>query len=326
MMYEAIEIKELQHEYVKSVVDLFYERQQFESNYFNETYFDDENKHILAKRLEEKISNDKIVGLCFFEEHQLSGYLLSEVVTGSRFGTYAYVPYEGVAVKQGKSSDFIRFMYAKIASRWIQLGCYDHTACIPLGNPTYIEAFLDLSFSIEQVHGILDLSEFRMFDDDSSVSVRHVQNGDRSRLQKMSSIISITQSASPSFVPLNAEYMTMLYEGYGNLVNSDDIVLIAEKQEEIVGFSVFEVPLFDVMLPEGSLILDVAGVVPEYSRSGVGKQLMNCGYSMARGKGYNYLKTDWRVTNLSSSGFWSKCGFKKIAYRMSRYIDPNYKP
>lgn len=52
MMYEAIEIKELQYEYVKSVVDLFYERQQFESNYFNETYFDDENKHILAKRLE----------------------------------------------------------------------------------------------------------------------------------------------------------------------------------------------------------------------------------------------------------------------------------
>lgn len=326
MMYEAIEIKEMQCEYVKSVVELFYERQQFERNYLSESYFNDEHKKILAKRLEEKISENQMIGLCFFEENQLIGYLFSEVIISSRSGTYAYVPYEGVAVKQGKSSDFIRYMYAQIALRWIQLGCYDHSICVPLGDTIYFEAFLHLSFAIEQVHAILDLTEFKMFDTDSSVSVRYVQDSDRVMLQKMSNIISDTQSASPSFVPLKAEYMAMLNEGYGNLVDSDDIVLIAEKQNKVVGFSVYEVPSFDIMLPEDCLILDVAGVVPEYGRGGVGKQLMNYGYLMAKGRGVKYLKTDWRITNLSSSGFWSKCGFKKIAYRMSRYIDPSYKP
>ena len=33
--------------------------------------------------------------------------------------------------------------------------------------------------------------------------------------------------------------------------------------------------------------------------------------------------TDWRITNLASSTFWPKCGFKPVAYRMVRYINSN---
>jgi len=41
-------------------------------------------------------------------------------------------------------------------------------------------------------------------------------------------------------------------------------------------------------------------------------------------KGYGNITTDWRITNLASSTFWPKCGFKPVAYRMVRFIDSNY--
>jgi ribosomal protein S18 acetylase RimI-like enzyme len=58
--------------------------------------------------------------------------------------------------------------------------------------------------------------------------------------------------------------------------------------------------------------------------SGVGKKLMNEGCRVIKEKGYGSITTDWRITNLASSTFWPKCGFKPVAYRMIRFIDTNY--
>jgi len=50
---------------------------------------------------------------------------------------------------------------------------------------------------------------------------------------------------------------------------------------------------------------------------------MNEGHKIMIEKGYNNMVTDWRITNLASSTFWPKCGFKPVAYRMVRHINSN---
>lgn len=78
------------------------------------------------------------------------------------------------------------------------------------------------------------------------------------------------------------------------------------------------------MSPDDVIELCVAGTYSFHMGSGIGKKLMNEGYRIFREKGYSYIITDWRMTNLASSTFWPKCGFKPIAYRMVRHIDRNY--
>jgi ribosomal protein S18 acetylase RimI-like enzyme len=88
-----------------------------------------------------------------------------------------------------------------------------------------------------------------------------------------------------------------------------------------VGFQIYETITPDLMTPDNGIELSVAGTYPLQMRNGIGKKLMNEGYRMMKEKGYSSIITDWRITNLASSTFWSKCGFKPIAYRMVRYID-----
>lgn len=68
----------------------------------------------------------------------------------------------------------------------------------------------------------------------------------------------------------------------------------------------------------------VAGTYPCQMGTGVGKNLINEGCVLMRERGFRHMITDWRITNLASSTFWAKYGFKPIAYRMVRYIDRNW--
>jgi ribosomal protein S18 acetylase RimI-like enzyme len=77
------------------------------------------------------------------------------------------------------------------------------------------------------------------------------------------------------------------------------------------------------MAPDYGVELSIAGTYYSKMGSGVGKKLMNESYRVMKEKGYNSIITDWRITNLASSTFWPKCGFKPIAYRMARCIDSN---
>lgn len=48
---------------------------------------------------------------------------------------------------------------------------------------------------------------------------------------------------------------------------------------------------------------------------------MNEAIRVLKERDYRYVSSDWRITNLSSSSFWRKCGFQEIAHRMYRQID-----
>ena len=99
---------------------------------------------------------------------------------------------------------------------------------------------------------------------------------------------------------------------------------LAEKDGEAVGFHMYDTASPGIMTPDDAVELCVAGTLPGYRRCGVGQSMMNAGCRMMREKGYRYITTDWRITNLASSTFWPKSGFQPLAYRMARVIDPNY--
>lgn len=307
------------------MTDLLIGRQNLESKIFPLLENSCLNVKSITNTLEELFANSKVIGIGAFVRDELVGYIMGEIRINNRIGRCAWVPYEGVAIRTDQSSELIRYLYAKVSVLWLEQGCFSHAIFVPIATQVYYEAFLQLSFSIEQVHAVMNIAEYKPFENVADVDIRLANKMDSEVLGKMSSIISAFQNAAPVYIPALPEVLERINEGFKGLVEEEDaIVLIAEKEMKELGFQYYAITTPDLMTPDNGIELSTAGTYYSQMGSGIGKKLMNEGYRMIKEKGYGNITTDWRITNLASSTFWPKCGFKPVAYRMARYIDSNY--
>ncbi|EQB86172.1 GNAT superfamily N-acetyltransferase [Clostridium punense] len=309
---------------IPAMADLLIERQNFESKLYSFLKNSCLNIKYITDMFEDLFVNSKVIGIGAFSNGELVGYIIGEIKIDSRRGRYAWVPYEGMAIRRGQSSELIRNLYAKVSVIWLEQGCFNQYTLVPLGSQEYYEAFLRLSFSIQQVHSIMNMEEYKPFENVADIDIRLANKMDSEAMGRMSQIIQYYQSSSPTFEPLLPEVVAQIKAGYRGIVEDDDAtVVIATKDMKEVGFQVYGTINSDLMSPDDGVELSIAGTYSSEMRSGIGKKLMNEGYKIMKEKGYNNIITDWRITNLASSTFWPKCGFKPIAYRMFRCIDRN---
>ena len=307
------------------MTDLLIGRQNLESKVF--PFLKNSCLHVkyITDTLEKLFVNSKIIGIGAFINDELVGYIMGEIRINNRVGRCALVPYEGIAIRGDQSSELIRYLYAKVSVLWLEQGCFSHSALVPIANTVYYEAFLQLSFAIEQVHAVMNIEDYKSFENAADVDIRLANKTDSEILGKMSSIISTFQNAAPVFIPALPEVVARIKEAFKGLVEEEDvIVFIAEKDKKELGFQEYERITPNLMTPDDGIELCTAGTYYSHMGSGIGKKLMNEGCSIMKEKGYGSIATDWRITNLASSTFWPKCGFKPVAYRMARFIDSNY--
>ncbi|MBE0696641.1 MAG: GNAT family N-acetyltransferase, partial [Anaerolineaceae bacterium] len=76
-----------------------------------------------------------------------------------------------------------------------------------------------------------------------------------------------------------------------------------------------------LLVPEKCTNLLVGGTREGSRGKGIGTLLTKHGLYHAHKTGYRYCETDWRSTNLLSSRFWPRWGFRPVAYRLVRRID-----
>jgi hypothetical protein len=307
------------------MTDLLIGRQNLESKVFPFLKNSCLNAKCITDTLEELFVDSKVIGIGAFDNNELVGYVMGEIRFNNRMGRHAWIPYEGIAIREGQSSELIRYLYAKASILWLEQGCFSHFCLVPIANQVYYDAFIKLSFSIEQVHAVMNIEEYKPFENVADVDIRLANKMDSEIMGKMSSIISTFQNSAPVFIPALPEVLERINKGFKGLVEEDDvIVLIAEKGMKELGFQAYEIITPNLMAPDTGIELGTAGTYHSQMGSGIGKNLMNEGCRIIKEKGYDSITIDWRITNLASSTFWPKCGFKPIAYRMSRYIDSNY--
>jgi len=309
---------------VAAMVDLLISRQNLESKVFPLLKNSCLNAKYITDSLGKLFADNKVIGIGAFANGELVGYIIGEIKVDSRRGRYVWVPYEGIAIRLDQPSELIRNLYAKVAVLWLEQGCFMHYTIIPLGNQVYYEAFLKLSFFIQQVHGGMNMEEYKPFENVSDAEIRVANKMDSEIMGNMSRIIQSYQNSTPSFAPAFPEVVSEIKNGYKYAVEDNDaIIFIAEKEKKELGFQAYWPITPDLMSPDDGVELSIAGTCYSQMGSGVGKKLMNEGYRIMKEKGYNSIIADWRITNLASSTFWPKCGFKPIAYRMARSIDSN---
>jgi L-amino acid N-acyltransferase YncA len=309
---------------IPSMADLLICRQNLESKVFPFLKNSCLNVKYITDMFEKQFANSKAIGIGAFANDELVGYIMGEIKIDTLRGRHVWVPYEGIAIRMDQPSELIRNLYAKVSVVWLEQGYFSHYALIPLGNQVYYEAFQRLSFFIQQVHGIMNLEDYKPFENVSDAEIRFANKMDSELMGNMSSIIQSYHNSAPTFEPALPEVLTDIKNGYSCTVEDNDaMIFIAEKEMKALGFQAYWPVTPDLMAPDGGVELSIAGTCYSQMGNGVGKKLMNECYRIMKEKGYNSIIADWRITNLASSTFWPKCGFKPIAYRMARYIDSN---
>lgn len=279
-------------------------------------------EEILHEIMEDEDSH--IIGICAYEDDKMLGFILSNIVIDNNMcGRCAYVDYEGLAIADTASPELYRKMYAEISKTWLEYGALIHYVTIPAGNKEVVDSWLRLSFAIEHVYGISGLSKTEVSVPDNLI-IRQAEEKDAEELSKLSNTIWSQHAAAPCYCAALPEKMAGLRHGFAELPNDEDaITLLAYNDNKLVGFQSANIEDNEgnMMAPEKSFDLEIAGTIKESRGTGIGNLLTKSIFNRAMEEGYENVIADWKIANLSASTFWPKHGFKTIAYRMYRSID-----
>ena len=257
-----------------------------------------------------------VVGL---REGRVVGFLLGVRKDDSRWGPNVWVEAPGHAVEEAED---IRDLYAAAAARWFEEGRTRHYVIAPASDSDLLDAWARLSFGQQHAHGIREVPETPWPD-----SVRLATEEDIDVLVELSPLLVEHQAEAPVFgVGLPRESEEEIRESIlEDLPNPKIGDLIAEQDGRVVGaYQLAAVELSgshsSLARPEGALLLSWAATRPEVRGSGAGVALMDASFAWAREHGYTTMVTDWRETNLLSSRFWPRRGFRRSFIRLYRSI------
>jgi GNAT superfamily N-acetyltransferase len=266
-------------------------------------------------------------GVAALSDGQLVGYLIGDVTIDAFRGRIAWMRGAGHALDPEVDAELYRDLYAAAGPVWLAYGCFKHYALVPAADEAVLGAWYGLGFGQEQIYALRPLADA---DRDPGVTpegltVRRATPDDGPALSDMATLIARHQAGPPVWVPIPPEYLPELREGYAELVNDPDAtVWLALRGDQAVGFQAYfstKPADDDPLTPEACIELKVAGTRERERGRGIGRALTRHGLAEARAKGYAFCLTDWVATNLLSSRFWPRQGFRPMMCRLMRTID-----
>ncbi len=321
-MKKNIVFNRINESHLESMSNLLLDRQKAIIDSFDFLKNDSNNFDRIRESLDEKLKKG-IEGIVALRNKRVVGFIFGVIRNDYFYNRSIWVPYDGMAISTDEDTLLLNLLYKEASRLWVKNGYFSHYVMVPLGDERYFKGFLNLSFAIQQVHCVLRISEYEGFGADNSLAIRDLNKNDKNELRKMADIIMSYQNRSPIYVPAIPEMLRDIRNGYGEIIDDSDLAAfrVGEVNSDILSFQAFWDVKGTLMNPKNAVELKIAGTYQRYMGQGYGKELMNDSIDLLKGKNYEFIVADYRVSNLASSEFWRKCGFKPIAYRMVREID-----
>jgi ribosomal protein S18 acetylase RimI-like enzyme len=249
------------------------------------------------------------------------GYLLASRLEES-WGPNAWIELAGHAVRE---PELVRDLYAQAAAGWVEEGRTRHYVYVPAHDGELVDAWFRLGFGAQHAFGIRELTD-EPPPAIEGVVARVAGERDVDAMVEIGPALPHHQSLSPVFAEYRPDDPDELRAEIAEEMTKPEIgSLVAEVDGRVVGnFVVVPVEVSGahrgLARPPGFAHLGYAAVLPEARGSGAGLALTAASFAWAREQGYRAMVTDWRVTNLLSSRFWPKRGFRTTFLRMYRSI------
>jgi GNAT superfamily N-acetyltransferase len=247
------------------------------------------------------------------------GYLIGSPRDAS-WGDNIWVELAGHAARE---PELVRDLYAAASERWVAEGRTSHYSLVPATDGDLVEAWFRLSFGAQHALGIREVPSDVPRSPDGVVvragrpdDMRTGLGGTLNEHQALAPVFSPIKV--PSADELLAEWSNDLAdEKAGNFVAELDGRPVSLLQSAPIEYSGMHSGL---ARPPRACILGHAATLPEARGAGTGVALTNACFAWAREQGYETIVVDWRETNLLSSRFWPKRGFRRTFLRLYRSI------
>lgn len=249
------------------------------------------------------------------------GYVLGTRLDDS-WGPNVWIEPAGHAVRE---PELLRDLYGLASKRWVEEERTSHYAWVPAHDAELVDAWFRVGFGAQHAYGIREL------DDEPAVEapgvvVREAEERDVDAMVAIAPVLGEHQALAPVFSTYprenEEETRTEIVEDLGNPEIGS---LVAEMEGRLVGnFVVVPVEMSPshagLARPPGAAHIGFAVTLPEARGAGAGLALTAASFAWARQRGHEVMVTDWRVTNLLSSRFWPRRGFRTTFLRLHRAI------
>jgi GNAT superfamily N-acetyltransferase len=267
-------------------------------------------------------------GVVAVRDGRLLGYLIGDVVIDPLWGRSAWVRFAGCALALDQDPETVRDLYAALGEKWVAWGCFAHFALMPCADAALLDRWFALSFGIEHVHGTADLEALDLSPrpDPPGVTIRRAGPEDRGHLEDLSDVIWRHLVQAPCWGIHLPERDARERVEWGDLVEDPNTRLwLAFCDGEVAGVQGYdwdEAARADPLIPEQCAGHAVAGTRAPLRGRGIARALSRHVLAHARSHGFRFCATDWRGTNLTASRVWPRLGFRPVAYRLVRRVDP----
>ncbi len=261
---------------------------------------------------------DDTPGAVAIRDGRVVGYMVG-IRKAESWGANVWVDPAGHAAEE---PEVVRDLYAAAGAEWLAAGWNAHYAVAP-ADPASLEPWFRLSFGQQQAFAIQEVPAEVSWPEGTRLSGR----ADFDELVRLAPLLADHQEQAPVFArgltrQSEAELRAELEEDHAN---EREASLVAEQDGRIVAnFYLAPVEVSSthvgVTRHDGSILLAFAISDPEVRGTGAGLKLMDASFAWAREHGYETMTTDWRVTNLLASRFWTARGFRPTFIRLHRLI------
>jgi GNAT superfamily N-acetyltransferase len=245
-------------------------------------------------------------------------YVLGRSGPADRWGPNIWVEAAGHAASD---PELLRDVWAEAAAGWFEQGLRAHYALVPATDTSLLDAWFRLSFGAQHAHGLMEIAER-----DWPPGVREATEDDIEGLVEVGPFLSRHQLRSPVFSSVTEQSAEEVRaDVLDDFTRDDGVNLVYEVEGRIVGnFFVCPIELSSahsgLARPPGAAFLGFAVTHPDVRGSGAGLALTDASFAWAHARGYETMVTDWRETNLLSSRFWPRRGFRTSFLRLHRWI------
>jgi GNAT superfamily N-acetyltransferase len=252
------------------------------------------------------------------------GYLIGAPRLGKVWGANTWVEFAGHAVEEAED---VRDLYAAVAGRWVEEGRSRHSVLVPATDPALVDAWSRLCFGQQQALALREVPAKSEVAVPDGFEIREPDLDDLETLIEIDLALPSHQQQSPVFSGVQMISREDSREEWLNVFAG------SEEEEILIGYQNGKPVAYwglaaaeqsgqhrGLARPERACYLALASTMPEARGLGIGVALTNASFDWACDQGYHTMVTDWRMTNLFSSRFWPKRGFRTTFLRLYRSI------
>jgi len=249
------------------------------------------------------------------ENDTIVGHLYGALLENATYGYGVWIGPDGVSYDR---PDVLSDLYAAAGQEWIDADALEHYVWV-LDDAASINPWYQLGFARVHQKGVLALDSSRSHSLPAGYELRTGSLDDLDLAVAMTDLIDRAQEAGPSFA-IHLSTGSQRSDLEETLSDPDVRYYVVEHRGDAVGQCItFPLPerrgSFDATLHLSAVV-----VRDDHRGRGVGTAMIDAALTAARDEEFEFVETNWRVTNRRAHHYWTRYGFRPTYVRLHRTI------